>query len=1361
MIDQPKTSALSNKKLELLASLLAEEGLEETSRAISWRKNRREFPLSSGQQRLWFLDRLESGIHYNDHFNLRLSGPLSAEILVRSIEEILRRHEAMRSVFTEVDGSPHQALAPPGPLSFRQLDLSTLPEPGRTAEATRVAVEEARTPFDLSKGALWRFTLILFAPDDHILLITAHHIAIDGWSRGVFLRELSVIYSALEMGAALPLKDPAIQYADYAAWQAEWLGSQDAARQLNYWKHKISGAPPLLELPTNCPRPQIQTFRGARHWLKIPPKTTEELKDLCRNERVTLFMALLAVLQILLNRYTGQDDILVGTPVAGRNRKELEGLIGYFLNTLVLRTQIYGDPTFRDVLQVARSTTLEALAHQDLPLEKIIDALEPERNQSYTPLFQVLLVLQNTPMPDLRVGDLRVRGWEIDNGTSKFDLTISLSETPDGLSGWIEYARDLFDSDRITRLDGHFQRLIEQIVANPNVLLSQLSLLTRSECSQLEQWNRTEADYPVDRCIHELFEEQVSRTPERIAIECRGEQWTYRQLNMRSDKVAANLQSLGVTRDTLVAICMERSLQMVAAVLGVLKAGGAYLPLDPAHPQERRAFILEEAQPKAVLTFENVEKWIAEDTAREQPFSGSSGEDSSKEAHQSALAYVIYTSGSTGKPKGVQIEHRAVVNFLNSMRREPGLTSDDVLLAVTTLSFDIAGLELHLPLTTGARVVIAPWEVAADGEALLREIDAHGITMLQATPATWRLMLAAGWKGTPRLKALCGGEAMPADLASELIPRCAELWNMYGPTETTIWSTLCRITDAENIHIGRPIDNTEIYILDASKQPMPVGLPGELLIGGEGLARGYLYRPDLTAERFVAHPFKPGARLYRTGDLARYRADCNIDCLGRLDFQVKIRGFRIELGEIEAQLATHPDVQQNVVVAREDTPGEKRLVAYVVPSPAARPGIASLRGHLQGMLPDYMVPAAFVLLESLPLTPNGKIDRKLLPAPEFDETEGKAGYVAPRTNAEERLTNIWEKVLKYSPIGVHDNFFDLGGHSLLAVTLFAKVEREFGHRLPLASLFQNATIAQLARLVEVDRKQADHWESLVCIREGSGGPGVFFVHGAGGNILIYLNLARLIHKEIPVYGLQSLGLDRQKRPLHTIEEMAVSYVDEMTRHQPVGPYVLAGYCMGGKVALEMARVLRKRGQSVAMVGMLDSFNINVTNAGGFKTGKLSFWGQSVTFHASNLFAYGWREAGLYLREKTRQAREAASGWSSSMIKNIHPVRRNGAIGGKVPVEEFIQSVNDRAGFAYVPRSYSGPVTLFKPKRNYSRFNDPKMGWSEVLKGPLEIVELDMNPHAMLIQPFVQKLAAEINIRLCDLFKLPPSHDGNR
>src|SRR6266568_7357207 len=653
-----KSSALSGQRLELLASLLAAEGIgQEQPQGIPRRKNPGDYPLSSGQQRLWFLDRLENGIHYNDHFNLRLTGQVNVAVLERAIAEIVRRHEAMRAAFSEVDGAPSQTISPAQPLTLPQGDLRKLPEAGRMTEAVRLAVEQARTPFNLSQGPLWRFNLLILGEDDHVLLITAHHIAIDGWSRGVFLRELAALYPALLAGEPSPLEELPIQYGDYAAWQAEWLESETIAGQLDYWKRQLAGAPEFLALPADRPRPTLQKFQGARHWLKLSQAATASLKSLSQREGVTLFIAVLAVLHALLKRYTGQEDILVGTPVANRTRKELEEMIGYFLNTLVLRANLSGDPTFRELLRRERETVLGALAHQDLPLEKLIDALQPERNQSYTPLFQVLFVLQNTPMPNLEIPGLVLRPFEIDNGTAKFDLTVSLAETAEGVAGWIEYATDLFDPERIERLAGHFQRMIDEVTANPDLRLSQLSLITPAERHQvLVEWNQTALDYPRNACIHELFEAQAERTPHATALVCGVERLTYRELNRRSNQLAHRLRGLGVGPETLVGICVRRSPLMVVGLLAILKAGGAYVPLDPDYPKERRAFVLEDTRAPVLLTQKSLDddfqarsgklQLICLD-ALDQADGRSSIPNTKSCVTSDNLAYVIYTSGST------------------------------------------------------------------------------------------------------------------------------------------------------------------------------------------------------------------------------------------------------------------------------------------------------------------------------------------------------------------------------------------------------------------------------------------------------------------------------------------------------------------------------------------------------------------------------------------------------------------------------------------------------------------------------------------------------------------------------------------
>ena len=787
-------------------------------------------------------------------------------------------------------------------------------------------------------------------------------------------------------------------------------------------------------------------------------------------------MTLLAAFKTLLYRYSGQEDMVVGSPIANRNRIEIEELIGFFVNTLVLRTDLSDDPSFRELLGRVRNVALEAYDNHDLPFEKLVNELSPERNLSHNPLFQVMFILQNAPRNELRLPGLTITPLATKSNTAKFDLTLSLIETERGLTGRLEYNTDLFDEATIVRMSKHFQTLLEGIVADPQQRLSDLPVLTEAErYRMLVEWNNTWADYPQDNCIHQLFEAQVERTPNALAVTFESQQMTYRELDTRANQLAHYLQSLGIKPEALVGICVERSLDMIMGLLGILKAGGAYVPLDPSYPKKRLAFMLEDAGISVLLTQEQL---VAEFSDYEVKTTclDSDWADISREARDipvskvtaENLAYVIYTSGSTGRPKGVQIEHRSLLNFLHSMRQRPGLTDEDVLLSVTTLSFDIAALELFLPLIVGARLVIASRAVATDGRQLSEQLVANEVTVMQATPATWRLLVEAGWRGSEKLRILCGGEALPRELANQLRERGACLWNLYGPTETTIWSIVARIENDEGpMTLGSPICNTQIYVLDAHLQPVPIGVPGELHIGGDGLSRGYLYRSDLTAEKFVTNPFsdESGSCLYKTGDLVRYLPHGSIEFLGRMDYQVKIRGFRIELGEIEACLGQHPAVQQAVVTARGDEFSYIDLAAYIVTSMERPPTVSELRSFLKQKLPDYMLPSVFVILDALPLTPNGKVDRRALPTPDTVRPELEGTLIEPRDNLELQLAKIWEDVLDIQPIGVTDNFFDLGGHSLLAIRLFAQIQKRMGNDLPLATLFQAPTVEQLADIL--------------------------------------------------------------------------------------------------------------------------------------------------------------------------------------------------------------------------------------------------------------------------------------------------------
>ncbi len=1046
-----------------------------------------ELPLSFGQMRLWLLDQLEpNSVAYNIPSRFRLKGNFDLAVFEQCLSEIVRRHEVLRTCYLNGNGNPVQKIAAPQPFKIPVVDLQTLSETERQREAERLAFVDAMQPFDLSRAPLMRATLLKLAPEEQLLLMTMHHIAFDAWSFGVLLPELSVLYKAFRNEQISPLPELPIQYVDFAVWQRGWLKGEVLQKQLDYFKDKLSGTPPVLELPTDRPRPAVQTYNGEQVFLTLSKKLTDALRNLSQQEGVTLFITLLAAFKVLLVRYTGQEDILVGTPIANRNRVEIEGLIGFFVNTLVLRSDLSGNPTFRALLGRVQETALGAYAHQDFPFEELVEELNPKRDRSRSPLFQVLFSFFNSPMRPLELPELEPSHMKLASGTSKFDLILYAYEQPEGLSFTLEYNTDLFDDATIVRMAGHFQTLLEGVTARPESRLWELPLLTPLEKRQmLVKWNDTPKDYPRNVPLQQLFETQAERTPDAIAlvapsltmapssqVSC-----TYAELNARANRLACYLQTLGVGPQVLVAVCMERTAEMVIGLLAILKAGGAYVPLDPAYPAERTALILEETKVQVILTQQSVAASLPSHEVRvmcmddanlqakveelvSNNFEFSINQDSSH------LAYVLYTSGSTGKPKGVEICHRAVVNFLNSMRITPGIEAGDTLLSVTTLSFDIFGLELWLPLVTGAKTVIVSQQVAMDGRAIAEAMLRCGATVMQATPSTWRLLLQSGWEGNPGLKILCGGEAWPPELAEQLLPRCKTLWNMYGPTETTIWSAVQEVR-GDGVLIGHPIANTQFYVVDSHLQAVPVGVPGELLIGGDGLARGYLNRPELTAEKFIANRFSTdgNSRLYRTGDLVRYRPDGELEFLGRIDHQVKIRGFRIELGEIETALKRHAGIQQAVVVVREDTPNDKRLVAYIVASSDPAPGSSELRSVLKQQLPEYMVPNDYVVLTELPLTPNGKIDRKALPAPEGTRSE-YCGYVAPRDAFEQYLCEAWAAVLGVDKVGIRDNFFDLGGHSLLALKITSALRNELGIDLRITALFDYPSIEDLALAVE-------------------------------------------------------------------------------------------------------------------------------------------------------------------------------------------------------------------------------------------------------------------------------------------------------
>ncbi len=1040
-------------------------------------------PLSFSQERLWFLEGLEPGT-YNSAATVRLQGQVNIPALEQSFNEIARRHDTLRTRFVECEGRVIQEIVP-------EVRIPLPVIPCEESQVQSLAVALAQQPFDLTQSPLVRLTLFQLQPDEFILLFVIHHIVSDGWSMGVLIEELGTIYDAGCTGTISPLPALPVQYADFVLWQRQWLNQAMLGSQRDYWKRQLGGDLPVLDLPTDYPRPAVQSFRGATQSLTLSPKLSEALKTLSQQSGVTLYMTLLAAFQTLLYRYSGQSDIRVGTPIANRNRREIEGLIGCFVNTLVLRTDLSGTPSFRELLGRVREVALGAYGHQDLPFEQVVEALQPDRTLSHSPIFQVMFVLQNAPMTGLELPGLRLNLLELDSQKSRFDLTLAIAPTDEGLLVTLEYSTDLFEAGTISRMLGHFQTLLGSAIAYPEARISEMPMLTKSEQSQLlHQWNDTAVAYPETACIHELIEAQVAKTPDAVAAVFEGEPLTYQELNDRASHLAQYLQSIGVQSNQAVALYVDRSLEMLVGLLGILKSGAAYLPLDPALPGDRLQYMLEDSQAGVILTQQHLISTLPSHQAQvvwvdaiNPPPGRVSLYKQSSPTRAEDLAYIIYTSGSTGRPKGVQLRHRSVVNFLTSMQREPGLTCGDRLLAVTTLIFDIAALELFLPLTVGACVIIASREVATDGQQLASLLEAEQVTVMQATPSTWRMLIESGWQGRPQLKILCGGEALPRLLANELCNRAGSVWNLYGPTETTIWSTLYPVTPSEGtVSIGRAIANTHVYLLDQALQPVPVGVLGDLYIGGAGLAAGYLHQPELTGEKFIPSPFadNPEVKLYKTGDVARYRPNGTLEYIGRVDNQLKIRGFRIELGEIESVLAKSPQVRQGVVIAREDIPGDTRLVAYVVLHPQAEPNSSQWRQILKQQLPDYMIPTAFVVLDSLPLTPNGKIDRKALPA---SDRQGEEAHIAPETAIEQQLTEIWAQVLGLAQVGVEENFFDLGGHSLLATQLISRIRHTFQVEFPLRSLFESptprefaaripgATVAASLPLVPVSRDQ--------------------------------------------------------------------------------------------------------------------------------------------------------------------------------------------------------------------------------------------------------------------------------------------------
>ncbi|TWT93637.1 non-ribosomal peptide synthetase [Neorhodopirellula pilleata] len=1288
------------------------------------KKKRSRFPLTEAQLEIWITSQMgdEASCSYNEPFTVRFRGNLNVERLCNSIQAVTDRHSSLHACFDK-DGE-YQCQNDPAPVEVSQEDISGFSDDKRQSVIDETARWFGSTPFDLTIGPLIRLKLVKLADEDHVLFFSAHHIVSDGWSTGLMLNEICEVYTALTEHRDAELPEPA-HFADYVAMESD--DDEDARQALDFWLNRYRELPDPLELPYDRPRPPIKSFTGSTLIYQFDSDVYHAIKKVAADNNATLFTLTFSALNVLLARLSGQNDIVVTIPTAGQVMAENSCLVGHCVNLLPIRSHVSLQDSFDYFMKSTQTAVLDAYDHQQCTLGRIVRELRMPRDPSRLPLVEVNFNLDRDGA-GLKFPDLEIEVAQTVKTTSTFELFFNLNETDHGLELYLDYASALFDETTIQRWIAHYETLLRSIAENTSGPIGDLSLLG-AEDNILISPNETITDYPRDLRFVDLFERQVDKTPHAIAITCEGEEITYRELNCRVNRVANGLIRQGAGRDQLIGVRMQRGVDMVVALLGIQKSGAAYVPLDPTYPDQRLAFIVQDAGIELVL--HDIAAFEKDEQSNPEPASAAND-----------LAYVIFTSGSTGKPKGVQIEHRSLTNFLCSMSERPGICADDVLVAVTTVSFDIASLELYLPLMVGAKIVLATNEQAMDARALSDLLTRSNATVLQATPATWRILLESGFT-KPTLKALCGGEQMTRELAQQLLPCCRELWNMYGPTETTIWSLVQRVQPGSGyVPIGSAIANTQVYLLDDRLQPVPTGVAGRLYLGGDGLARGYLNRDDLTAEKFVPHPFADNdSRIYDTGDKACWRPDGSIEFLGRADNQVKVRGFRIELGEIEQNLKQHPAIDQSVVVLRDDLRGtnaaDKSIVAYVVCNLPDLP-VTELRNFLRETLPEYMIPNAFVMLDEIPLTPNLKVDRNALPMPNIGSDQVTPNDDTPRDSVERQIASIWKKTLGVNTLGLDDDFFNVGGHSLLAARMIRDVEKLYGHRLPLATLLQAPSVRQFADVIKHQDWQPA-WHCLVPIQESGSKPPLFLIHAAHGNVLLYRELAKKLGKDQPVYGLQAKGLDG-KDPAHTtVQEMAAEYVAEIRKVQPSGPYHLGGYCLGGTIAYEVAQQLIADDEEVGLLALLD------THSRWFQSSipaRLYSGFQQIAFHGANVVMSGPRGVGAFLREK-------ASQFTQRLGRRISVTRSK--LGYAIGLRKetpllLLERINDRASEEYIPQHYAGKLTVFKPCKAYLGYEDSSLGWGNGLVRDLEVIELPVFPAGMLIEPFVQELA--IHLQRC-------------
>jgi aspartate racemase len=1206
-MDQPDMG--KTNKQELIAQYLAKK-LKSIGKSIPRLSTQEYTPLSFGQERLWFLYQLEKdSLAYNRPMILRLRGNLKIHLFKDCINTILERHDVLRTIFPLVGGEPVAKSRTSSDIPFPIEDLTNYPPLDRMAAAYEKMDHIIDRPFLLNTGPVARLHLYRLDIDDHIFLFVTHHITFDAWSEKIFINEIAGLYESLENNGGDSIPNPSIQYADFAQWQRNQVFNGKYNNQLNYWKEKL-GSTSALNLPLDFPRPPIQTFSGASKDFNLPKPLIQALKNLYLQDGATLFMILLSGYLTLLHRYTNEVDIVVGTPIAGRKYKETQKTIGLFIKTLALRTGMKGNPTFRELISRVRRVALEAFSFSDVPFEKIVEELRPKRSLARTPIFQVFFNLENIPEPANQMDGIKIERLIPETKYVQYDISIELHEKGDSIKGNLEYNTDLFRDETISRMIGQYISLLESISLNPDQKIGYLSFMNKSEFHQITQdWNDTSVHFPDKLCLHHLFEKQVRQTPEATALVFDQKSITYSELNNHANQLAHFLSLRGVGKGSRVGIYFPKSLEMIVSVIGVMKTRAAYVPLDPSFPKERLESLVIDAQVQVILDgfppnniFDNLDCEIIPLEKIQNKLTRNNKSNPDLLSEPGDLIYIVYTSGSTGKPKGIPISHRSVVNYLDYFTRYCKLKTNDIVLQIPPLSFDASVEDIFGTLISGGKLVLLKEESLVDMGNIFKVIEQEGITCILSTvPSFWRAFSSYAANHllntqTVRLITISGEVLYYSDCKKlwEIFGSKTSLINTYGPTECTIVTTYYQIPkNLEKdipVYVGRPIQNTQVYILDDYLSPVPIGIVGEMYIGGAGLAVGYLNRPRLTAENFIPNTFvsKPGDRLYRTGDMARYHPDGVIEFLGRNDRQVKIRGNRVEIGEVESVIRTHSSIGDVAVVSEKDTLKETLLIAHVTPlNQKSLPDVSELRNYLQKKLADYMVPSIFIFLDTLPITSTGKIDYQALPPPDRNRLDLGSTFIAPRTDVEKTLSDIWSKHLRLERIGINDDFFDLGGHSLMAIRIVSEIEIELGKEIPLSALFQSTTIETLANFIQ-DDKPSSEWENLVAIQTGGYKPPIFCIPPAASTAMRFEKLSKYLKKDQPLYGFNYPGMDGKSEPIYSIPDLAKGYILEILRVQPEGPYFICGMCYGGNVAFEIAQHLISQGHQVAFLGIIDS-----------------------------------------------------------------------------------------------------------------------------------------------------------------------------